>query len=358
MGNITILWVDDEMDLLRPHAIFLESKGYEVVFTSNGTDALEYIKKQRFDLVFLDENMPGLSGLETLSLLKEIRPETPVVMVTKSEEEDIMDRAIGSKIADYLIKPVNPNQLLLSIKKNIHKSALIDAQSTNDFRRALGELNMLLSTARSFTDWTDIYKKLIAWEVELEESSDAGIKEIYGFQKDEANKEFTKWIKQNYKTWFGKEKNEAPLLSPDLLKSKVFPLIDNGEKVVFILIDNFRFDQWKILAPEILHHFRLRQEEIYCSILPTATQYARNSIFAGLMPQEIQKIYPALWVSDEEDDKKNQYEEELLTRQIQKSGKKYKLGFEKFVIPGSAKKLIGNTHQLEENNLTVLVTIL
>ena len=191
--------------------------------------------------------------------------------------------------------------------------------------------------------------------MELEESSDAGIKEIYGFQKDEANKEFTKWIKQNYKTWFGKEKNEAPLLSPDLLKSKVFPLIDNGEKVVFILIDNFRFDQWKILAPEILHHFRLRQEEIYCSILPTATQYARNSIFAGLMPQEIQKIYPALWVSDEEDDKKNQYEEELLTRQIQKSGKKYKLGFEKFVIPGSAKKLIGNTHQLEENNLTVLV---
>lgn len=355
MGNITILWVDDEMELLRPHAIFLEDKGYEVIFSSNGTDALELMKQQRFDLVFLDENMPGLSGLDTLALLKEIRPETPVVMVTKSEEEDIMDRAVGSKIADYLIKPVKPNQLLLSIKKNVHKSALIDAQSTQDFRRALGELNMLISSARTFNHWTDIYKKLIAWELELEESSDQGIKEIYGFQKDEANKEFAKWVKQNYKKWFGKDSSEAPLLSASLLKTKVFPLVDKGEKVVFILIDNLRLDQWKIIAPEILHLFRLRQEEVYCSILPTATQYARNAIFAGLMPQEIQQFYPEMWVSDEEDDKKNQYEETLLNRQIQKLGKKYKLGFEKFIAPGSAKKLIGNLNQLAENNLTVLI---
>jgi len=354
-GKNTILWVDDEMDMLKPHAIYLESKGYTVQFVSNGLDAVELVKENQFDLAFLDENMPGLSGLETLSLLKEIRPQMPVVMVTKSEEEDIMDRAIGSKIADYLIKPVKPSQLLLAIKKHIHKTELIDAQSSEDFRKVFGQISSMLISARSYSDWVEIQRKMVAWDLELEESSDPGIKEVYGLLKEEVNKEFAKWIKHNYKSWFEKSSEDKPIMSSNLLSNKVFPLVDAGEKVVFVLIDNFRFDQWKTIAPELLQLFRLRQEDIYCSILPTATQYARNAIFAGLMPLGIQKSHPELWVYDDEDERKNQFEEELLLRQLKRLGKNYKVYFEKFIAPGSAKKLLGNTAQFAENNLSVIV---
>ena len=354
-GKNSILWVDDEMDMLRPHAIYLESKGYTVHFVSNGLDAVNLIRETQFDLTFLDENMPGLSGLETLSQLKEIRPQMPIVMVTKSEEEDIMDRAIGSKIADYLIKPVKPSQLLLVIKKNVHKLELVDAQSSQDFRKVFGQISSMLFSARSYHDWMDIQRKMVAWELELEESSDPGIKEVYGLQKEEVNNEFAKWIKNNYKSWFGKSNSDKPITSQNLLSSKVFPLVDAGQKVVFILIDNFRFDQWKTVAPELLQHFKLRSEELYCSIIPTATQYARNAIFAGLMPLEIQKMFPELWVYDDEDERKNQFEEELLMRQLKRLGKNYKLHFEKFIAIGSAKRLLGNTAQLVENDMTVLV---
>jgi len=351
----SILWVDDEMDLLKPHAIYLESKGYSVHFVSNGLDAVELVKEQQFDLTFLDENMPGLSGLETLSLLKEIRPQMPIVMVTKSEEEDIMDQAIGSKIADYLIKPVKPTQLLLAIKKNIHKSELVDAQSSQEFRKAFGQISTLLFSARNLNDWVEILKKMVAWELELEASSDPGIKDVYGLQKEEVNREFAKWIKNNYKSWFDKSNNEKPTLSWNILSNKVFPIVESGQKVVFILIDNFRYDQWKTVAPEILQHFKLRSEEVYSSILPTATQYARNAMFAGLMPLEIQKKHPEFWVYDDEDERKNQFEEELLHQQLKRLGKNYKVYFEKFIVPGSARKFIGNTAQLTENDLSVLI---
>ncbi|MFO7827526.1 MAG: bifunctional response regulator/alkaline phosphatase family protein, partial [Bacteroidales bacterium] len=278
MKQVKILWTDDEIDLLRPHIIFLKEKGFDVVTASNGDDAIELVRKQNFDLIFLDENMPGLSGLQTLNVIKEEKPEIPVIMITKSEEEDIMDEAIGSKIADYLIKPVNPKQILLSIKKNIDTKRLVSEKSLSAYQSEFGKIGIKISEANSFNDWVDLYKKLVYWELELEENRDSGMQEVLQMQKSEANNGFGKFIQKNYESWFGDPDAEKPLLSPSLFKERIFPLIDQGEKVFVLIIDNFRYDQWKLIQPLISDYFVVEKEELYCSILPTATQYSRNAI--------------------------------------------------------------------------------
>lgn len=348
-----LLWADDEIELLNAHIIFLQNRGYDVVQVTNGLDAIEACKAETFDLVLLDENMPGLSGLETLIKIKEILPSTPIVMVTKSEEEDIMEQAIGSQIADYLIKPVNPNQILLALKKNIHKKEIVTEQTNSAYQQNFGKLGMLISDSLTIEDWINVYKKLVYWEFELE-NTESGMHEMLKAQTDEANNMFTRFIKKNYMQWMKGTREERPLMSHDLFRERIFPLIDKGEKVFLILIDNFRYDQWRVLAKELAPDFTI-DEELYTSILPTATQYARNAIFSGLMPSQIKTMYPHLWVDEEEDEGKNLNEKMLIETQIARYRRHDTFSYNKVINSTAADRYIDTIKNLQGNDLNVLV---
>ncbi len=352
MKKDKILWADDEIDLLKPHILFLEEKGYEVVPVISGQDAIDCCKKEAFDIVFLDENMPGLNGLKTLAYIKEISPDVPVVMVTKSEEESIMNQAIGNKIADYLIKPVNPNQLILSIKKNLHKSNIITQTTTINYQQEFSKIGMQINDAASADEWIDIYKKIIYWELTLEEGQ-TEMQELLKMQKQEANNEFGKFVKKNYATWIENPENR-PLMSPDLFKKSVFPSLDKGEKIFFILIDNFRLDQWNTVK-DLLSEFFTFDEKLYYSILPTATQYARNAIFSGLMPAQIEKMFPDLWVDEESEEGKNINEEPLIKTLIERYRKKYTFSYNKVYDSSYGERLLNNISDLSNNQLNVIV---
>jgi len=353
--QIKILWVDDEIELLKPHIIFLESKGYAIDTSNNGNETIEKIQKENYDLILLDENMPGLSGLETLSLIKSNRPGIPVIMITKSEEEFIMEEAIGAKISDYLIKPVNPNQILLSIKKNIDQKKLITQHITTEYRSEFQNIGSLISDSMNHKDWIEVYKKLTYWELELESSSDNAMDEILKMQKTEANASFTKYIKNNYLDWFDKDNAQKPLISPNIIKESVFPHLSKDEKVVVLIIDNFRFDQWKVLQPFIREYLDIVDESLYYSILPTATQYARNAIFAGLMPSEIERLYPDLWLNDEDEGGKNLNEKKLLQHQLSRFGFKASLFYEKIGNRNNEQKLKDSISGILNNQLSVIV---
>ena len=351
MTNGLLLWADDEIELLRAHLIFLEKKGYEVVTVTNGTDAIEECKKRTFDLVLLDEMMPGLSGLETLQRIKEFAPQLPVVMVTKSEEEDIMNQAIGRQIADYLIKPVNPNQILLSLKKNIHRKEIVTEAVQTGYQQQFQQLSMQIMDCQTWQDWTDIYKRLVHWELELS-ATDSQMTEMLNMQKGEANRGFAKYIKKHYMDWMTTD--DHPMLSPELFKTKVFPLLNEGQKVFLVVLDNFRYDQWKMLEREISDIFEI-DEDVYCSILPTATQYARNAIFSGLMPEQIQKMFPELWVDEDEDEGKNLNEEPLIRTQLERYRRKNTFSYHKINTSAEADKLLAQLNDLQKNDLNVAV---
>ena len=312
-----ILWVDDEIDLLQPYIIYLSNKGYEVATATNGQDALDAVQAAAYDIVFLDENMPGLTGLETLQELKRLRPEVPVVMITKSEEEHIMEEAIGEKIADYLIKPVNPSQILLCLKKHIHQQAIVSEHTQENYRQEWSDISYMIDTASTAEEWYAVERSLSKWEIELEQSNMRGLLDE---QRTQANAAFAKWVARNYESWFALTTNDQrpmtnagrPLMSPDVMKHAVFPLLDKGEKVLLCVVDNFRYDQWKTIQPLIGELFSIREEEQYLSILPTATQYARNAIFSGLMPLQIQEMFPQYWVEEGDEESKNKYEKELV----------------------------------------------
>jgi len=355
MDKLSILWADDEIDLLKPHVLFLRDKGYDVTTTTNGHDALELIKKKNFEIVFLDENMPGLSGLETLVRIKNLDAELPVVMITKSEEEHIMEDAIGSKIADYLIKPVNPNQILLSIKKNLDKKRLISEKTTSGYQQDFRNIGMTLNDRLDYYAWIDVYKKLVYWELELEKSKDEGMYEILTMQKNEANLQFSKFIESNYMNWL-KQEDKAPVMSHTLFRKKILPVIESTEDpVFFILIDNLRYDQWKVIAPILNDILRVTEEEAYFSILPTATQYSRNAIFAGMMPSDIEKRFPKLWFNDDEEGGKNLHEEEFLTDQIQRLRKNIKFSYTKVTNLDAGKEMVDNIANMFNNKFNVIV---
>ena len=355
MKQITILWTDDEIDILTSHILFLEEKGYIVETANNGKDAIELVREKEFDLVFLDENMPGLSGLETLKEIKVIAPNIPVVMITKSEEENIMEEAIGSNIDDFLIKPVNPHQILLSIKKNIDQKRLVTEKTTSGYQADFAKIGTEINSAMCFDDWVTIYKKLVYWELELDKSEDSNMAEVYRMQETEANNEFGKFVKSNYFSWFDPDGEYKPLLSPDIFSRRIFPLIAKGENVFMIVVDNLRFDQWKIIYQAFGDYFRVDREEIYCSILPTVTQYSRNALFAGLMPLEIEQSYPGLWVYDEEETGKNLKERELLENQLRRRGTDFPFTYEKVTNLANGKKLIENILNYINRPLVVAV---
>ena len=352
---VRILWVDDEVELLKPHVLFLRSKGYEVDTCNNGYDAIDMAAEGAYDLIILDEMMPGMTGLETLPRIKEARPTTPVIMVTKSEEENIMDKAVGSKIADYLIKPVNPNQVLLSIKKNVHQQQLVTEQTSADYRSEFGRITASLASASTFADWCNIYRRIIGWEIELQESTDQGIKEVLSYQKSEANQEFCKFVRRSYYDWINRRDDDAPVMSHMLMRSKIFPVADENPKTPLLLIDNFRYDQWRSISPLLRGYYDVAVDDFYCAILPTATQYARNAVFAGLMPLSIDKLMPDRWLNDNEEGGKNRYEEEFLRRLMQSSGKNYKYTFDKLVRPEAGRRLLDNIQRIYDADFSVIV---
>ncbi len=353
-GKAKILWVDDEIDLLKAHVLYLKEKGYDLDTVTNGQDALDKVEDNMYDLIFLDENMPGLSGLEVLSRLKNTAPEVPVVMITKSEEEDIMDQAIGSKISDYLIKPVNPTQMLLTIKKHVDQHRLVAEKTTSGYQTEFGKIGLKINDAANFQHWVELYKQLVFWEIELEETK-GEMDEVLRMQKTEANHVFTKFIKKNYEQWINGGADDAPILSCHLMKNVVLPHLKNGTKVMLLVIDNFRFDQWLMIKQEITKSYHVEQEELYCSILPTATQYARNSLFAGLMPSQIKEYYPQYWLDEHEDGSKNQFEEQLIGTFFERFREKVKYSYQKISNLESGKSLMENYHQMLQNDLSVVV---
>lgn len=355
MAQATILWADDEIDLLKPHIIFLQQKGYEVVTANSGDEALDILKNQAFDIVFLDENMPGLSGIETLVGIKSLSPNLPVVMITKSEEETIMEEAIGSNIRDYLIKPVNPNQILLSLKKNLENKKLISQKTTSAYQQEFRNIGMEISGNLNKDEWVDIYRKLVFWELELEKSGDEGMKEVLSLQKSEANQVFTRFYEKNYLGWVSGKSEQRPVLSHTLIRDRVFPYLNSEQPVYLILIDNLRYDQWKAIQPILEEDFRVERDEVYYSILPTVTQYARNSLFSGLLPSEIEKKYPKYWVNEDDEGTKNQFEGELLGEYLKRFGKDIKYSYNKVLNLTAGKKLLENLPNLSGNKLNVIV---
>jgi DNA-binding response OmpR family regulator len=355
MRKIRILWTDDEVEALKPHLIFLEEKGYEIDTCSNGNDTVDLVSQNQYDLLFLDENMPGLSGIETLRLIREIRTDLPVVMITKSEEEDLMEAAIGSEIADYLIKPVKPTQILLVIKKILDQKRLITEKTTTDYRQEFSRISNLISSASTYNDWTELYRKLVFWEFEFERSTESGMHEILLTQENEANNLFAKFFMNNYLAWLNAESSTSPLLSPDLFSKKIFPNIEKQKPLFFILIDNLRFDQWKTISAELTGIYRILDEEIYFSILPTATQFSRNSIFAGSMPSVISEKMPELWINDDAEEGKNNFEEELFRRLLVRKGLKYKWSYNKISNNSEGKKVNDRMRTMLDNDINILV---
>ena len=355
MRKIRILWTDDEIEALKPHIIFLEEKGYEIDTCSNGNDTIDLVRQNTYDLIFLDENMPGLSGIETLKLIKEVRTDIPVVMITKSDEEDIMDTAIGSEIADYLIKPVKPKQVLLAIKKILDQRRLITEKTTTDYRQEFSRITNMISAASTYTDWTELYRKIVFWESELEKSSDPGMGEILRLQENEANIAFSKFVTNNYLGWLSPGCTDKPLQSPDLFSKKIFPNVTGQKPLFFILIDNLRYDQWRTISAELSGLYRIIEEDIYYSILPTATQFSRNAIFAGMMPSLIAEKMPEYWINDDEEEGKNNYEEEFFKNQLLRKGLSYKWSYHKISSNLEGKKVNDKIHTLLENDINILV---
>jgi len=355
MNNIHILWVDDEIDLLKPHILFLEKKNYKVTTCTSGREAIDLVDETNFDIVFLDENMPGITGLETLNEIKEKHSALPIVMITKSEEEYIMEEAIGNKIADYLIKPVNPNQILLSLKKNLDHSRLVSERTTINYQQEFRKIAMDMAMVNSYEDWVTLYQKLIYWEIQLETIEDVGLIEILESQKNEANIQFGKFIDKNYANWF-EPNTDAPLLSHQLFKEKVAPELSKEQPTLLVVIDNLRYDQWKAFEPTLANHYKKQEETPFYSILPTATQYARNAIFSGLMPSDMEKLHPEFWKNDTDEGGKNLHEADFLEAQMKRLGlSNLKTEYHKITNLKSGKKLADNFNSQKDNDLTVVV---
>jgi CheY-like chemotaxis protein len=357
MEKIKILWADDELDFLKSHITYLEDKGYSVQSVSNGNDAIDKVLEESFDVVFLDESMPGLTGLETLQEIKKIKSSLPCVLITKNEEEDLMEDAIGSQIADYLIKPVRPQQIILTLKKIIDNKRLVTAKTTQAYQQEFQKLFMTIQSVSDYKEWVELYKNLIFWELELDNSSSTDMSHIMEMQKKEANVEFNKFVIKNYFDWIKYPMGEdTPTLSHTLFKKKVYPFVLDSKPTFFILIDNLRYDQWKMIQPYFDELFDRVDEDTFFSILPTATQYSRNGIFAGMSPLDISKQLPQFWKNDDEEGGKNLFEKDLLAHQLSKNFKEpIKHSYSKILTLDDGNHLTKDFNNLMHNQLNVIV---
>lgn len=355
MTKPQILWADDEIDLLKPHVLFLEGKGYEVHCVSSGRDAIEEVNKTDYDLVFLDENMPGISGLEALQEIKQRRPSLPIIMITKNEEEHIMEEAIGSKIADYLIKPVHPNQILLALKKNLDEKRLVTQKTTQGYQREFMQIGMSVSDKLNFNEWKEVYKKLVYWEIELDSNGEESMREILETQKSDANRNFCKYVADNYIGMLKQTGDDGPIMSHNLFRRAVNPLLDEPLPVFFVLMDNLRFDQWRAISDIMQERYRIDSEDLYYSILPTTTQYCRNAIFSGLLPSEIEKRFPDKWSNDEDEGGKNLFEKEFAEDLLKRLRRDLKFSYTKVTNLEGGKNLVDQIPNMLKNKLNILV---
>ena len=350
MTNGRILWADDEMELLRPHLLFLERKGYDVVTATNGTDAVELCQQQQFDVILLDEMMPGITGLQALERIKLIQPTVPVVMVTKSEEENIMNEAVGRNIADYLIKPVNPNQILLSLKKLIHRKELVAETTQTAYQQHFQQISMQMMDCCCWNDWAALYRQLVDWELKLV-SADPALADMLRMQKAEANLGFAKFVKRNYVDWM---QHHDFTMNHDVMQHHILPMLKQGEKVFLVVFDNFRYDQWKAIETELTDYDIT--EQLCCSILPTATQYARNALFAGLMPSEIKQRYPDWWTEEDAEESKNLNEPHLIQAFLDRVRRRDTFSYHKINATDEAEQLLAEADELlQRNSLNVVV---
>ncbi|MCI9607365.1 MAG: bifunctional response regulator/alkaline phosphatase family protein [Muribaculaceae bacterium] len=349
-----ILWADDEIDLLKPHIMFLEAKGYELLTACSGVDALHICAETAVDLVILDENMPGISGLDTLARIKENSPHIPVIMITKSEEENIMDQAIGSKIADYLIKPVNPNQILLSIKKILHSGQLVAQKSLSAYRDEFARISSMTFSASTLSDWYELYRKLTYWQMELEApDSSSEMADILASQINEANSAFAKYVTANYRSWLD-DTADTPLMSHRVMTRRIMPQLKEGKKLWLIIVDNFRLDQWLSVSPMLSDLFAI-DTELYCALLPTATQYCRNAIFSGLLPADIARSFPELWVDEDSEEGKNLNESPLIESYLRRMRQNFTFSYTKINDSDAASRLADRFTDLKSNDLNVVV---
>lgn len=354
MQRYSILWADDEIDLLKPHILFLQQRGYDITPVNNGAEAVELNESRNFDVVFLDEHMPGMSGLEALGQIKTAKPNVPVVMITKNEEEQIMEEAIGSRIDDYLIKPLNPSQILLSVKKILDKKTLVNEKTTSNYQQEFQRISLAFLDDLSHDAWADLYKKLVYWELEIGQA-DASMTEVLESQKVEANLNFCKFVRRQYESWLNDPNSKKPLLSHLLMKKKVFPEVNSSRPTFVFVIDNLRYDQWKVIEPELLEYFNVDREETYYSILPTTTAYARNAIFSGLLPAEMAKLHPDLWVSEDTEEGKNNFEDEFLSRQLKRNNLNFKFSYNKIKRLEEGRELADSVTNLFNMDLSVIV---
>lgn len=355
MQRYSILWADDEIDLLKPHTLFLENKGYELVTVNSGADAIDAFENRHFDIVFLDENMPGMSGLEVLDYIKASKPNIPVVMITKSEEEMIMEQAIGAKISDYLIKPLNPNQILLSVKKILENKRLVTEKTNLSYQQEFRNLSMAFGEDMNHEEWVEVYKKLVYWELEIDNTEEKSMSEVLDMQKEDANNNFARFIIDNYESWLNDVSADKPMLSHQLMAKKVFPHVNDDTPVFFIVIDNLRYDQWKIIEPTVLAYFNMEEEDTFYSILPTTTAYSRNAIFSGMLPSDMEKHHSDIWVGDDKDEGKNNHEYEFLKRHLKKRRMDIKSSYHKITQTQQGRQLVDNVPNLLGNHLNVIV---
>jgi len=359
MDKGKILWVDDEIELLRSHVLFLKEKGFAVDTATNGEDAISKAKENKYDLIFLDEMMAGMGGLETLGALKEIDPNLPVVMITKSEEESLMNEAIGGKINDYLTKPVNPSQVFLVCKKILQGKKISSEYTAKDYLQDFNSISQSLLTNLDFQEWKEIYLKLVFWDLELDEHPEVDLRQTLNEQKREANKQFSKFIENNYKGWVNNpQENEVPVLSNKIIQKYVNPYLTDGKSsVFFFVLDCLRIDQWMIMEKLLLNDFNI-SKNYYYSILPTATPYSRNALFSGLFPSEIEKMYPDYWVSETSDEKSmNKYEKDLLQKYLEREKIKLRseLQYIKIIDPEVGRNFERNILSYKQNHFTAVV---
>jgi CheY-like chemotaxis protein len=350
----SILWADDEIDTLRPHIMFLEQKGFSVTPVTNGEDAIALFKQQSFDLVFVDENMPGLNGLDTLNRIKRDYPNVPVVMITKSEEESIMNEAIGSKIADYLIKPVNPNQIFLTIKRILDRNKLRNEHAAQKYLQSFNRITQAIMNEPKPDEWVSIYRELTRFEIELE-NADEGLQTILIDQFQQVNLEFARFIEREYKYWLRESPPNRPFLSPDIFAQFAGPHINLERPLFFIVIDCMRYDQW-LAFESLLASFYSVETNFYYSILPTATPYARNAIFSGLYPSEIEKFYPNLWETAEEDETSlNKYEDKLLEILLKRLGYPIVPKYQKVLHASDSKRVLDQLYSYMHSPVNAFV---
>ena len=352
-----ILWVDDEIELLRSHIIFLSEKGFAVDTVTNGEDAVSSVKEKDYDLIFLDEMMAGMGGLETLAQIKDYNANIPVVMVTKNEEESLMNEAIGFKISDYLTKPVNPSQVLLVCKKILEGKKISGEHAAKDYLQDFNQISQAMLQNMDSDEWIEVYLKLVNWDLELDVHPEIGLRQTFIDQKREANKEFSKFVENNYREWINSNSDlNKPTLTPDILNNYLMEEVKNHDNVFFFVLDCLRLDQWLVMEKHLTDYFKI-DKSYYYSILPTSTPYARNSLFGGLYPSEIEKYYPQLWQGDDDENSMNKFEKELLQLFFDRKRIKLKndLKYIKIIDPEVGRNFEQNILSYQNTHLTAVV---